>query len=51
MSRLSQFMSYLNAEKHPTALDKIHFYTHAELDESTKKVRRKYRKELDKDKK
>lgn len=32
----------MNAEKHPTELEKLHTYTHLEITESLKKERGKY---------
>jgi hypothetical protein len=42
MGRLSQIIWYMNAEKHPTELEKLHLYTHLEITESLKKERAKY---------
>jgi len=46
MGKLTQMISYLNAEKHPTAKDIQHYYTHFSVNEDDKKIRRQYRSKL-----
>lgn len=46
MGRLSQLFWYLNAETHPTLLEKKHHYSHLEITEHLKKLRREYRRRL-----
>ena len=44
MGRATEFLDYINKEKHPTALEKKHFYTHINITEFEKEIRRNYRK-------
>lgn len=46
MGRLSQIIYYLNAESHPTKTEQAHFYTHVEITDSLKKVRRVHQNRL-----
>ena len=46
MGRITQMITYLNVEKHPTKQDKEHYYSHFSIGEEEKKIRKKYRKEL-----
>jgi len=51
---ITEIICYLNAEIHPTAQDIKHKYTHIEIDEHIKVIRKEYRKALkliDKEKK
>jgi len=46
MGRLSQIIYYLYAESHPTKTEQAHFYTHVEITDSLKKVRRVHQNRL-----
>lgn len=46
MGTLSQLFWYLNREEHPTALEQKHHYSHLDITEHVKKLRREYRREL-----
>ena len=48
MGRLTQLIEYINAEVHPGSDEVKSKYTHINIDEDLKKVRKKYRKELNK---
>ena len=41
--RASQFIAYMNKEKHPTQEERKFFFTHLTITEKLKTVRRKYR--------
>ena len=51
MGSLSQFFWYINAEKAPTELQKLHHYTHISITPELKKLRMDYQRQLEKDKK
>ena len=44
MSRATQIISLITAEKMPTGLDMKFYYTHIEKTEEIKKLRREYQK-------
>jgi len=45
MGRITQIITYINADKHPGGFDMQHYYTHLGINDSTKAARRKYRDE------
>jgi len=46
MGRITEAIEYLNVKKHPSKIDILHFYTHIEIDEGLKGLRRAYRSKL-----
>jgi len=49
MGSLSQFFWYINADKAPTELQKLHHYTHITITPELKKLRMDYQRQLKKD--
>lgn len=48
MGKLTEYITYLNVDKHPTGLNITHFYRFFTPDFSAKAIRSAYRKELGK---
>jgi len=46
MGRGSQIFWFLNEDKMPTELEQRHYYSHVEITDELKKLRRKYRHNL-----
>jgi hypothetical protein len=46
MGKITEWIAYINAVKHPTAHDIKHNYNYFSIDIEAKKVRRDYRKAL-----
>jgi len=44
MGRLTQLIEYLNTDKHPSKDDIISNYTHINITDELKRIRRKYRR-------
>lgn len=47
MGRITQIISYINSEQHPTPQEIKHLYSHLTIDEHTKELRRKYKNQTD----
>ena len=43
MGRASQFINYINADKAPNKKEKQTIYTHIDINDNTKQLRRNYR--------